>query len=141
MAIRQFIKQFLKFQVVGTIAVVIDYGVLMLLSQAFGMDPVVAAAVSYIVSTVFNYYASMRFVFTHKDDMSRRREFTIFFVLSIIGLGLNELIIWVGTSCLGRGAFAVTASKVAATALVAVYNFFTRRYFLDADSPHNQADA
>ncbi|MEE1045440.1 MAG: GtrA family protein [Olegusella sp.] len=140
MQVKQLIKQFLKFQVVGGIAFAIDYLGLMLLSQLFGLEPVVAAAVSYIISTVFNYYASMKFVFTHQDDMSRRREFMIFFVLSVIGLGLNELIIWIGTEYWGDGAFAVTASKLVATVIVGVFNFFTRRYFLDADSPHNQTD-
>lgn len=138
MAIKNLIKQFLKFQVVGCIAFVIDYGGLMLLSQACGMDPVLAAAISYIVSTVFNYYASMKFVFTHKDGMSRRREFMIFFILSVIGLGLNEIIIWIGTSYWGVDAFAVTASKLVATCIVAVYNFFTRRYFLDAGNGQDQ---
>ena len=33
----------------------------------------------------------MKYVFVHKEDMSRRREFIIFSVLSAIGLGLPEL--------------------------------------------------
>lgn len=140
MAIKELFKQFLKFQAVGAAAFVIDFGGLILLSQFFGMNPVLASAVSYVVSIVFNYYASMKFVFTHPDDMSRRREFAIFCVLSAIGLGLNVLIIWIGTELWGAGAFAVTAAKLVATCIVAVYNFFTRRYFLDADSPHNQTD-
>ena len=86
----------MKFGVVGTIAFCIDYGVLMLLSQAFGVDPVLSAAVSFCVSVVFNYMASMRYVFTHREDMSRGREFVIFIVLSAVGLAINEI-------CMGRG--------------------------------------
>lgn len=44
MSIKGLITQFMKFGVVGVIAFAIDYGVLMLLSQLLGMDPVVAAA-------------------------------------------------------------------------------------------------
>ena len=36
----------------------------------------------------------MRFVFKRKDDMSRRREFIIFVVLSVIGLVINDVFMW-----------------------------------------------
>lgn len=135
MSIKQLATQFMKFGVVGVIAFAIDYGVLMLLSQLLGMDPVLAAGISFTVSVVFNYLASMKYVFTHREGMSRRREFVTFVILSVIGLGINELIIWVGTMRFGTGAFAVTAAKVVATAIVMVYNFVTRKIFLDAGGP------
>ena len=124
--------QVAKFGVVGVIAFVIDYGVLMLLSQVIGIDPVIAAGISFVVSTVFNYFASMRFVFSHREGMSRRREFVTFVVLSVIGLGLNEIIMAIGTNMLGTGAMAVTVTKVVATAIVMVWNFCSRKRRLDA---------
>ena len=115
---RKLIEQFLKFGVVGTIAFCIDYGVLMLLSQAFGVDPVLSAAVSFCVSVVFNYMASMRYVFTHRADMSRSREFVVF----IVGV-------------LGTSALMVTVTKLFATAVVMVWNFFSRKKWLDGGEP------
>jgi len=129
---RKLIEQFLKFGVVGTIAFFIDYGILMLLSVAFGVDPVVAAAISFTVSLIFNYVASMRFVFTHRDDLSRRREFVIFVILSVIGLGINELVMVLGTNALGQSPLSITITKVLATAIVMVWNFFSRKKWLDA---------
>lgn len=129
---RKLIKQFLKFGVVGTMAFFIDYGVLMLLSQGLGWDPVVSAGISFCVSVVFNYVASMRYVFTHRDDMSLRREFVIFIVLSAIGLFINELCMLAGVAALGDSALAVTATKVFATAVVMVWNFVSRKKWLDA---------
>ncbi|MDO4537838.1 MAG: GtrA family protein [Coriobacteriales bacterium] len=126
------IQQVLKFGVVGFLAFGVDYGVLMLLTQAFGMEPVLAAGISFIVSLVFNYLASMRFVFKHRDDMSRSREFIIFLILSAIGFGINELVIWAGTALLGRGALELTFVKVLATAIVMVWNFVSRKKWLDA---------
>jgi putative flippase GtrA len=64
---------------------------MVLLHETIGMDPVLAAAISFSVSTVFNYLASMRFVFTHREDLSKTREFTIFVILSVIGLAINEV--------------------------------------------------
>lgn len=126
------IAQFLKFGVVGVIAFFIDYGVLMLLSVGIGLDPVVSAAISFTVSVVFNYVASMRFVFTHREDLSKRREFVIFVVLSVIGLLINEAIMYMGIQALGKSALAITVTKVIATAVVMVWNFLSRKKWLDA---------
>lgn len=126
------IEQFLKFGVVGAIAFLIDYGVLMLLSQVVGMDPVISASISFVVSVVFNYVASMHYVFTRRDDISRRREFTIFVVLSAIGLVINEIIMVIGVNVLGDSALMVTITKLVATAIVMVWNFVSRKKWLDA---------
>ena len=74
----------------------------------------------------------MRFVFSHRDDISRTREFVTFIILSAIGLGINELIMWGGVALLGNSAIAVTAVKVFATAVVMVWNFLSRKKWLDA---------
>ena len=130
---KKLIAQFAKFGVVGGIAFLIDYGVMVLLTEVFGVNYLVSATISFIVSVVFNYLASMRYVFTHKEDMSRRREFIIFIVLSVIGLGLNDLCMWFFTGLLG---ISYLISKIIATAIVMVYNFVTRKIFLDAgDQP------
>ncbi|WP_293844584.1 GtrA family protein [uncultured Parolsenella sp.] len=126
------IEQFLKFGVVGAIAFLIDYGVLMLLSQVVGMDPVISASISFVVSVVFNYVASMHYVFTRRDDISRRREFTIFVILSAIGLVINEIIMVIGVNVLGDSALMVTVTKLVATAIVMVWNFVSRKKWLDA---------
>lgn len=132
---RKLIEQFLKFGVVGTIAFCIDYGVLMLLSRAFGVDPVLSAAVSFCVSVVFNYMASMRYVFTHRADMSRSREFVVFIVLSAVGLVINEACMAAGVAVLGTSALMVTVTKLFATAVVMVWNFFSRKKWLDGGEP------
>lgn len=128
---RNLIEQFMKFGVVGIVAFFIDYGVLMLLSQGFGVDAVLSAGISFCVSVVFNYVASMRFVFTHRDDLSRSREFFIFIILSVIGLVINELIMLAGVVALGDSALMVTITKLVATIIVMVWNFFSRKKWLD----------
>lgn len=132
MRMKKLIEQILKFGVVGIIATVIDFGVLYILSQPLGMDPVVSAGISFCVSLVFNYVASMRYVFTHREDMSRSREFVIFLVLSFIGLAINEAIMAAGVAVLGSSALAVMGTKVLATVIVMVWNFVSRKKWLDA---------
>ncbi len=132
MRMKKLIEQILKFGVVGIIATVIDFGVLYVLSQPLGMDPVISAGISFCVSLVFNYVASMRYVFTHREGMSRPREFVIFLVLSLIGLAMNEAIMAAGVAVLGNSALAVMGTKVLATAIVMVWNFVSRKKWLDA---------
>lgn len=124
------IAQIMKFGAVGAVAFVIDYGLLAALTEIFGVNYLVSATISFTASVVFNYAASMRYVFTRKEDMSRRREFVIFVVLSIIGLLINNACMWAGVELLGLHYLIV---KIFATAVVMVWNFVTRKIFLDAD--------
>ena len=64
----------------------------------------------------------------HREGMSRKREFTIFTILSVIGLGLNDLYMFVGVTFLSIG---YQAMKAIATFLVTWYNYFSRRFFLE----------
>lgn len=138
---RKLLAQIAKFGIVGVIATAIDFCVLMLLSQVLGMDPVIAAGISFCVSLVFNYVASMRYVFSHREGMSKEREFAIFLILSVIGLALNEIIMHLGVSMFGRSAVAVAGEKVVATGVVMVWNFASRKKWLDAGDDHAEGDA
>ena len=132
MDLKPLVEQFLKFGVVGVVAFVVDYGVLMLLSQCLGWDPVISSVISFVVSVVVNYVGSMHFVFERRDDLSRRREFSTFVILSAVGLVINSACIWVGTGIFGSGALSVTFTKVLATIIVSVWNFVSRKHWLEA---------
>ena len=123
----------MKFGVVGVIATVIDFGIMNLLHYGLGLNILIANTSGFIISLIFNYLASMKYVFVHKEGMSRRREFAIFVVLSVIGLGLNNGCMWAGVEFLGIHYLIV---KIGATFIVMVWNFVTRKIFLDAgDAP------
>lgn len=121
-------SQFLKFGVVGAIAFAIDYALLIFLTEVFQIPYLISATISFTVSVVFNYLASMRYVFSSKENMSRRREFVIFVVLSIIGLLLNNLFLWIGVDVFYID---YRVSKIVVTGLVMLWNFITRKIFLD----------
>lgn len=126
---KKLIAQFMKFGIVGVIAFVIDYGFMVLLTEVFGVPYLISTTVSFIISVIFNYFASMRFVFKRKDDMTRRREFIIFVVLSVIGLVINDVFMWLMVDFLFID---YRISKIVVTFIVAVWNFVTRKIFLEA---------
>lgn len=126
--LRELTVQFAKFGVVGVIAFCIDYGLFLLMTYAFGVNYLVASAISFTISTIFNFMASMRYVFAGKKGQTRTQQFVIFFVLSVIGLGVNQLILWV---CVDILAWLAWIGKLVATAIVMIFNFITRKIFLE----------
>ena len=102
---QKLLAQIMKFGVVGVIATVIDFGIMNLLHYGLGLNILIANTSGFIISLIFNYVASMKYVFAHKEGMSRRREFIIFVVLSVIGLALNDGIVLALNAGLARGQY------------------------------------
>ena len=148
---KKLLAQIIKFGFVGGTSFIIDYlitlGVSALCRSAFGMDVATAAAVGglfgFCISLIYNYFMSMKFVFERRDDMDRKKEFMIFAVLSMIGLGLNELILYFGvivcdkvvpSIVAGHPSLITTLVKMFATGVVMVYNFISRKMTLEKRS-------
>ena len=132
--------QIMKFGVVGVVCFFIDF-ILYSICNAIGFPYLISGFIGFIVSMVVNYLLSMKYVFARKDDLSRRREFVIFFVLSLIGLGINELCLYIGIDLIYGNwmwlqgvmslGFCKTFMKLGATGVVMVYNFISRKIFLE----------
>ena len=56
---KKLIEQLMKFGIVGVIAFIIDWGILNLLVGLFHMHNVLAATISFIISLIFNYVATI----------------------------------------------------------------------------------
>lgn len=121
------IRQILRFGVVGGGAFLIDYAVLYILTEFVGIYYLVSSVISFIISLIFNYILSIYWVF----DVNRKqtmKEILIFTILSVIGLGINEVVMYVGSNGLG---IHYMLTKLVATAIVMVWNFVTRKIFLE----------
>ena len=134
------IQQFLKFGVVGALCFVIDTG-LYTICNFIGIPYLISGVIGFSVSVIVNYLLSMKYVFVRRDDLSRKREFTIYLILSIIGLGLNELILficveliygnWIQLQAILPARGAEILAKIGATGIVMIYNFVTRKIFME----------
>lgn len=133
--IKELAIQFAKFGVVGVIAFCMDYGIFLLLTYVADINYLVASAISFTLSTFFNYAASMRYVFAGKKGQTRTQQLVIFFALSVVGLGLNQLILWI---CVGLWSWLAWIGKLVATAIVMIFNFVTRKIFLEDRKPLNR---
>ena len=125
---KKLMEQILRFGVVGVIAFVVDYAVLLLLTEVAGIHYLISSAVAFLVSVAVNYMLSIAFVFETDKSRSKGQEFVLFAVMSAGGLGINQLMMWL----LSDGLFIpYQLSKLLATAVVMVYNFVTRKLFLE----------
>ena len=150
---KKLFAQIMKFGMVGVICFFIDYLIgiaVMNMILKLGGDPyfelasMAGSALGFTVSVIINYILSFKFVFERKEDLDRKAEFVVFIILSVIGLGLNQLIIWLCVGPLYNNIallrrllnynLAYTGAKVIATAIVMVYNFVSRKLFLEKKS-------
>ncbi|MBR3932780.1 MAG: GtrA family protein [Clostridia bacterium] len=120
--------QLVKFAIVGVIAAAVDVGVLVILKELLGVAVLISSALSFAVSVCVNYALSMAFVFKGKKQ-SRLKEFIVFVVLSIGGLGINQLVLWIGIKVFSIYYLVV---KFLAMVIVPIYNFVTRKIFLES---------
>lgn len=134
---KKLIEQVVKFGIVGIIALIIDVVLLNLLLLVH-LNNVVAGTISFIISLIFNYIASMKYVFKHREDMARWMELLIFVISAVIGLLINDAIIWLSTLGMAqalRGTaiymLRTNIGKLIATVVVAVWNFVIRKWLLD----------
>lgn len=122
------INQILKFGVVGGVAFLIDYLLLFVCTEFLHIYYLYSSIISFTVSVIFNYIASVKWVFEVDENRNRKKEFILFIVFSVIGLGINQVIMW-GMS--DKLHIYYMFSKIVATAVVMCWNFITRKLFLE----------
>ncbi|WP_211224443.1 GtrA family protein [Eremococcus coleocola] len=130
--IQHLIKQIMDFAIVGVIATVIDYMIFVFIYNLLGWHYNVATVIAFSLSTIFNYWASMKYVFKSKyAKEDRHREFMIFVGLSIIGLILNVVLMRFSVETLQ---IIPNIAKILVTGVVMVFNFVTRKLLLEGGS-------
>lgn len=121
------LKQIFCFLVVGTLSFIIDYSILFALTEFVGIFYLLAAAIAFLISVIFNFYFSMRFVFDAKN-MNKREQFIIFTTTSVLGLALNEVGLLVLVEDAGIN---YKIAKLIMTVIVMVFNFTARKILFE----------
>ena len=120
--------QIFKFGIVGGIAFIIDYSIMVICRELLNFSVLLSAFFGFTISVIFNYVASIKWVFDVNKEKGKTRNFIIFILFSILGLILTELIMWFGTDIIKISYLIV---KVFATIIVMIFNFVTRKLFLE----------
>ncbi len=120
-------KQIMRFGIVGLIATIIDYVLLYFFTDFLNVHYLISAVISFSISLIVNYYLSIKWVF-YMTKKQTYKELFLFAFLSLIGLIINELILYLGTELLN---IYYMVCKIGATIIVMVYNFITRKIFIE----------
>ena len=121
------LAQLIKSVLVSLVAFAIDFAILVALTEAAGLHYLISAALSFLVGTTVSWALSVAWVFPVRRFSSRAMEYFLFIVVGVVGLALNEALLWVFTEPLG---IHYMASKVIPAALIFFWNFGARKLVL-----------
>ena len=121
-------NKIIRFSIVGGIATLIDFIFLYIFKEFLNMDVIIANTLSFIISVTYNYIASITWVFDTNKNKNKKIQFILFIIFSIVGLIINNIILYILTDKLN---IYYLISKVVATLIVMIFNFVTRKKFLE----------
>lgn len=127
---KNIIGQFLRYFVTGGLAFIVDFGVFALSLYYFEIHYLVSNLIGLMAGNVVNYLLSIGWVFSsEKRKMEKHRllEITVFVLISLFGMGLNEFLMYLFVGVL---VVQEMISKIVAAIIVLLYNFFARKYIL-----------
>ena len=132
-------KEIIRFAVSGGVCFLIEFALLVLLRDTCGLDTLVATPIAFTVSVIVNYLFCVKWVFPDAGKQGNKARIA-FFISSIMGLFLNEGLMWLFRILFGEDTVVMTVfgftvtmymvNKVLATLIVMVWNYITKRYIL-----------
>ena len=113
------IERFLKFCLVGGSGVVVDFGITYLAKEFLKLNKYVANSLGFICAATSNYILNRTWTFGSSDpDIAM--QYLQFFVFSLVGLAINNLVIYL---LHGRVKWNFYVVKLIATCIVTFWNF------------------
>ena len=124
---RGLLNQFLRYFCVGGISALVDWGLFYVLHLIAGFHYIAAAAGSFIVSVIINFFLGREFVFKNQCKFNANIEALSIVAMNTTGLLLDLLIMSLAIELVH---VQPTTAKIGATGLVFIWNFSMRRWWL-----------
>ena len=131
--------EIIRFALTGGVCFVVELAVLILLKGKFGVDTLIATPIAFLISVILNYLLCVVWVFRGAKNRGAGAK-AGFLITSLIGLGLNELLMLLFRLILGEDAVILTVfgktvnmyvlNKCIATLVVMIWNYFSKRAVL-----------
>lgn len=122
---RPFIKQFIKFGLVGVMNTMIDYTIYAALFYVVHVHYLLANIISFSVAVSNSYILNRRWTF-RSDHPAWRTEAAKFIVVNIIGLGLSEILLFLQVDHLH---ISKLLAKLFAIVVVLFWNYVGTRFW------------
>src|SRR5688572_10775812 len=98
MALRDALLEGSRYFIASTAALAVDAGIYIALIRLADVHYLAAAPAGFALGIVIIYVLSTRWVFRERRLTDSRAEFAIFTAIGLVGLALNEVVIYVGVS-------------------------------------------
>ena len=121
-----------RYFIIGGVAATVDIGFFFVFAKLAGLNYLVVAPVGFVLATLVNYELSVRHVFRSGIRFSRGREIVMIYVISTVGLLINQAILYGLVDLVGAE---LMLSKLMATASVFFWNYCARNNYLFASPP------
>ncbi len=121
------VKEFVQYAVVGGTCTLIDFVTLYLLTSLGGVHYLISSSISFCIGVILNWILCTYWIFDFHKVQRQATEFLYYVVISLVGLVLNALLMWLFTDVLGIW---FMASKLIAAGITLFYNFFARKILL-----------
>ena len=119
-----FLYKFIKFGIVGFSGLFVDFGFTYICKEILKIQKYVSNAIGFTLAASSNYYLNRVWTFKSTDP-EIFVEYSEFLIISLIGLGINTLILWIIVTKFKLNFY---LSKVFAIAVVTVWNFLANAF-------------
>ena len=117
-------KQIISFGIVGVICTIVDFSLLYVFTNIFGITYLMSNLLSVSISTIINYILSQKIVFHFTNSY---KNGVLFVLLGNIALLLNEVIMFIFVTEININ---YMIAKIFTTCIVMIFNFVTRKYLM-----------
>lgn len=117
--------KFLKFGIVGFSGMVVDFALTWFFKEKIKLQKYYANAIGFCVAATTNFFLNRSWTF-NSHDPSITFQYIKFFIVCLIGLGINTFVLWMLVSKFKKNFY---LSKLFAIAVVMLWNFFVNLAF------------
>lgn len=136
-------REVAKFGVVGGLGWVVDNGIYAILWHGPMSDGTIKArVVSTTIATLFSWFANRYWTFRHRRGDKPWKEFGMFLVMNVIGLGITVGCQWVSRYVLGYTTFAADfiSGGIIGLGLGTIFRFLAYRFFVFNDEMDSEPE-
>ncbi len=126
------LREFASYGFSSGVGLLVDVGLLVLLTERVGLSYFAAGLLSFSAGIVVVYTFSVAWVFEHRRIANRRIEFFSFAVIGLLGLAINQLMLW---GLVEHSSLSYQLAKAPTAAVVFLFNFMARRALLFSPGP------
>lgn len=112
---------------VGGSAAMIDWSIFAILVFLLDVNYLISATFSFIFATLANYILGIKTIFTSGVNFSQKKEISLVFLVSVIGLVINLSFLAIFSEILNLN---LMASKIGASFIAFAWNYISRMHFI-----------